>query len=137
MSVQDMTQTRPAATGRLLRLALRLDAVVTGAIGAALLLVSSALDGWLGLPTSMLAAVGAFLVVYGGLVWALAARPAMPVAAVLAVIGANVLWALDSAAALALDWFTPALPGQVAIAVQAVGVLLFAALQLVALRRGL
>jgi hypothetical protein len=133
MTVQYMTRT---AGGRLLRLALKLDAVVTGANGVALLLASAALDGWLGLPTAMLAAVGAFLVVYAGLVWALAARPAMPTAAVYAVIGANALWAIDSVAALALDWFSPALPGQIVIAVQALGVTLFAALQYAALRRG-
>jgi hypothetical protein len=137
MSLQDTT-TRPAAgarTGRLLRLALKLDAVVTGICGVGFLLFSAVLDGTLGLPTAAMAAVGAFLIVYAGLVWTLATRPAMPVGAVYAVIAANALWAVDSAVLLALDGFTPTVAGQVVIAVQAAGVAAFAALQYLALRR--
>ena len=43
--------------------------------------------------------------------------------------------AVDSFVALALDWFSPTLVGQVVIAVQAVGVAAFAALQYVGMRR--
>ena len=123
------------ATGGLLRFALLLDGVATGANGVLYLAGAPLLDGWLGLPTGMLVGVGAALIVYGALVLRLATRPAMPRAAVVAVIAANVLWVVDSLLALALDWFTPTTAGQVLIAAQAVLVAGLAALQYVGLRR--
>ena len=59
----------------------------------------------------------------------------MPRAAVVTVIAANALWAVDSLLALALDWHEPTVAGQVVIAVQAVGCAAFAALQYLGLRR--
>ena len=53
----------------------------------------------------------------------------------IAVIAANVLWALDSALLLAADWFTPTTAGQVVVALQAFGVAGLAALQYAGLRR--
>jgi hypothetical protein len=123
------------ATGGLLRFALTLDGVATGANGVLYLAGAPLLDGWLGLPTEMLIAVGAFLIVYAALVLRLATRPEMPRVAVVAVIAANALWAIDSLIALALDWFTPTTVGQVVIAVQAVLVAGLAALQYVGLKQ--
>jgi hypothetical protein len=123
------------ATGGLLRFALTLDGVATGANGVIYLAGAPLLDGWLGLPTEMLMAVGAFLIAYAALVLRLATRAAMPRVAVVAVIAANVLWALDSLIALALDWFTPTTVGQVLIAVQAMLVAGLAALQYVGLKQ--
>jgi hypothetical protein len=121
------------AGGALLKFALTLDGVVTSANGIALLAGAALLDEWLGLPASLLVAVGAFLTVYGGLVLKLASRPAK--AAVVAVIATNVVWAADALLALALDWHEPTLAGQIVIAVQAVGCAGFAALQYLGLRR--
>jgi len=123
------------ATGGLLRFALMLDGVGTGINGIVYLAGAPLLDGWLGLPAGMLAAVGAALIVYAGLVLRLATRPAMPRAAVVAVIAANALWVVDSLLALALDWFTPTTAGQVLIAAQAALVAGLATLQYVGLRR--
>jgi hypothetical protein len=123
------------ATGGLLRFALTLDGVATGANGVLYLAGAPLLDDWLGLPAEMLMAVGAFLIAYAALVLRLATRPAMPRVAVVAVIAANVLWAVDSLIALALDWFTPTTVGQVLIAVQAVLVAGLAALQYVGLKQ--
>ena len=123
------------ATGGLLRFALTLDGVATGANGVIYLAGAPLLDGWLGLPTEMLIAVGAFLIVYAALVLRLATRPEMPRIAVVAVIAANALWAIDSLIALALDWFTPTTLGQVLIAAQAVLVAGLAALQYLGLRQ--
>jgi hypothetical protein len=123
------------ATGGLLRFALTLDGVATGANGVIYLAAAPLLDGWLGLPTEMLVAVGAALIVYAALVLRLATRPAMPRVAVVAVIAANALWVVDSLIALALDWFTPTTVGQVLIAVQAVLVAGLAALQYVGLKQ--
>ena len=123
------------ATGGLLRFALTLDGVATGANGVLYLAGAPLLDSWLGLPTEMLMAVGAFLIAYAVLVLRLATRPAIPRAAVVAVIAANVLWVVDSLIALALDWFTPTTLGQVLIAVQAVLVAGLAALQYAGLKQ--
>ena len=125
-----------AAEGTLLRGALKLDAVVTGANAVAYVGGAALLSDWLGVPAVFLVAVGVFLAAFAGAVWRLATRPAMPVPAVWAVIGLNVAWAVDSLALVALDGFSPTLAGQLLIAVQAVGVLGFAALQLAGLRRG-
>jgi len=121
------------ADGGLLRFALTLDGLVTGAMGVAFLAGAPLLDGWLGLPTALLAAVGALLAVYAALVLRLSTRPVR--GAVIAVIAANAVWAVDTLVALALDWHEPTVAGQVVIAVQAVGCAAFAALQYVGLRR--
>ena len=138
MDVQGAMRVRrmPAATGKLLRNALKLDALVTGANAVAYVAGAALLSDWLGVPAEALVAIGAFLAVYAAGVARLATRPAMPVPAVWAVIGLNLAWAADSFLLLALDGFSPTLAGQVVIAVQAVGVVGFAALQYVGLRRG-
>ena len=117
----------------MLRFALKADAGVTGANAVAYLAGAPLLSGWLGIPTGVLLAVGAFLAVYAALVYRLATRAVMPRAAVTAVVAANALWAIDSLLLLALDWFSPTLAGQIVIAVQAVGVAAFAVIQAAAM----
>jgi hypothetical protein len=135
MSVQTTLSPATAADGALLRFALKADALVTGINAFVYLAAFAVLESWLGVPTALLIGVGAFLAVYAALVWRLATRPAMPAPAVAVVIAGNVLWAVDSLIALGLDWFSPTLAGQVVIAVQAVGVAGFAAIQYLGLRR--
>jgi hypothetical protein len=134
MNAQTITSS-PTVDSPLLRFALKADAVVTGANAAVYVAAAPLLDSWLGIPAGVLLAVGAFLAVFAGLVFRLATRQAMPRAAVAAVIAANVVWAVDSLIALGLDWFSPTLAGQVIVAVQAVGVAAFAALQYAGMRR--
>jgi hypothetical protein len=119
----------------LLRFALRLDAAITAANGLAYLALFWLLDGWLGVPGGFLAAVGAFLVGFAAFVGRLSAQSTPHRGAVIAVIAANVLWALDSALLLAADWFSPSTAGQVVIALQAAGVAGLAGLQYLGLRR--
>ena len=130
MDTTETLVTPREAGGALLKFALTLDGVVTSANGIALLAGAALLDEWLGLPASLLVAVGAFLTVYGGLVLKLAGRPVKA-----AVVAVNVVWAADTLLALALDWHEPTLAGQLVIAVQAVGCAGFAALQYLGLRR--
>jgi hypothetical protein len=118
----------------LLRLALVADAAVTGANALAYLAGAVVLESVLGVPTALLVVLGAFLAVYSALVLRLATRPAR--AGVVAVILANLAWAAGSLLVLALDTFTPDPVGQVWIALQAVVVAGFAALQYLGLRRG-
>ena len=117
----------------LLRLALVADAAVTGANAFAYLAGAVVLDSVLGVPTALLLVLGAFLAVYSALVLRLATRPAR--GGVVAVILANLAWAAGSLLVLALDTFTPDPVGQVWIALQAVVVAGFAALQYLGLRR--
>ena len=119
----------------LVRLALKLDAVVTGANGAAYLALAGVLDEPLGMPAGFLRGAGAFLLVFALAVWAVAARPSVRPAAVAAVIAANLVWVVESLALVAFDWLTPSTAGAVWVVMQAVVVAGFAGLQLYALRR--
>ncbi len=67
LAITDRLSALPAETG--VRLALKLDAVVTGANGFAYLAAASLLDGPLGMPASFLRGVGAFLLVFAAAVW--------------------------------------------------------------------
>jgi hypothetical protein len=118
----------------LLRLALKLDAVVTGANGVAYLAAAEPLEDLLGLPPSLLRPAGAFLVLFAVVVWLVATRPVVSRAAVLAVVAANTLWVVDSLAFLALGWSSPTTAGGVWIALQAAVVAGFATLQAYARR---
>lgn len=128
---------RPATMPRegLVRLALKIDAVVTGANGAAYLAGAEILDSPLGLPAGMLRAAGAFLLVFALAVWAIGSRPVLRPALVTAVIAANVVWVVESLALVAFDWLTPATAGVVWVVLQAIVVGGFAALQTAAMRR--
>ena len=119
----------------LVRLALKLDAVVTGANGVAYLALADVLDAPLGMPAGFLRGVGAFLLVFALAVWAAATRETVRPAAAAAVVAANLVWVVESVALVAFDWFTPATAGAVWTVLQAVVVGGFAALQLYALRR--
>jgi hypothetical protein len=119
----------------MLRLVLKLDAAVTGVNGAAYLAAAGPLADLLGVSPDLLRPVGAFLVVFAiAVAWA-ASRPSIPRAAVMAIVDANAAWAIGSLAFLALGAFSPTVAGGVWIALQAVVVGGFAALQLGALRR--
>ena len=126
---------RTLPTGRaLLRLALKLDAVVTGANGAAYLAAAGPLSDLLGVPAGPLRGVGAFLIVFAGAVAVLGARPAPTALAVKAVIAINVLWAVDSVALAVLGGWSPTAVGTAWIVAQAGVVAGFAALQRHALK---
>ncbi|WP_448641853.1 hypothetical protein [Geodermatophilus sp. URMC 63] len=119
----------------LLRLALRLDAVVTGANGLAYLAAAPLLAGLLGVPPGTLRGLGAFLVVFAAGVALVAARPRVPAGAVEAVVGANLLWAAGSVAAVATDRFDLTAVGTAWVLLQAAVVASFAVLQAAGLRR--
>jgi hypothetical protein len=124
------TLTRPSS---LLRAALRLDALVSGANGAAYLLVAGPLADLLGIPPGPMRGVGAFLLVYAAVVWAVAGRPARP--AVVGVVCANALWAAGSVLVVLTDAFSPTIVGTVWLLLQAGVVAGFAIVQGAAARR--
>jgi hypothetical protein len=115
----------------LLRLALKLDALVSGLNGAAYLAAAPPLGDLLGLPPALLRGVGAFLLVYGSAVWLVAVR--LRPAAVWAVVALNALWVAGSLAVAARGWGSST--GTVWIVLQAIVVGGFAVLQLIGLRR--
>ena len=130
--------TSPITTARprpLLRTALKLDAVVTGANGAAYLAAAAPLSDLLGLSETLLRATGAFLLVFAALVWVVGSRREIPRGPVYAIVVANAIWAADSVV-VALAWCgDPTTAGTVWILMQAVVVAAFAELQLTGLRR--
>jgi hypothetical protein len=124
-----------ADTGRLLRLALRMDAVVTGANGVAYLTLFGPLEDLLGLDPTVSLALGAFLVAYAVGVWVVSMPAVANRTAVGLVIEANVLWVLLSVAAVAFGWLGLKTVGEVWGVMQAGTVAGFAGLQFMALRR--
>lgn len=137
MTTTTAPTTAPLAAGhdRLLRGALKLDAVVTGANGVAYLAAAGALDGLLGVPAGFLRAIGAFLVVFAAAVWLTGARRSISRTAATAVVAANALWVADSVLFAALGWHSPDTAGTVWTLMQAATVAGFAALQYAGLRK--
>jgi hypothetical protein len=131
----DISTSLPAARRPLLRPALKLDAVVTGANGAAYLAAAGPIGDLLGLSAPLLRGVGAFLLAYAALVWLTGARRAIPRAPVLAIVAGNAAWAAGSIVAAIAGWGDPTTAGTVWIVMQAIVVAGFAELQLTGLRR--
>ena len=125
----------PFRSDSLLRLALRLDAVVTGLNGAAYLAAAPLLGDLLGLSDDLLRAVGAFLLAYALAVWLVGAGRRISAAAVEAVVVANVLWVIGSVIAVVTGFGSPTTAGAAWLVLQAVVVAGFAAVQVAGLRR--
>jgi hypothetical protein len=119
----------------LIRVALKLDAVITGANGAAYLAAGGLLDGPLGLPASFLHAIGAFLIVFAACVWYVATRVEVNRRAVAAIVALNAIWVVDSIVVAATGAYDPTTGGSIWIVLQAVVVAGFAALQAYAMRQ--
>lgn len=120
------------ARGRLLALALAIDAAVSGATGAVYIALAEPLEDLLGIPPSLLRPVGAFLVFFGAIVGFMAARSPVPRAAVVMIVAANTLWVLGSILYAALA-ASPTAAGTAWTLMQAAAVAAFAAAQRTAL----
>jgi hypothetical protein len=118
-----------------LRRALLADAIFSGVSAVLLTLGASPLASLLNLPEALLRETGLFLVAYAALVSWLGTRPSIPKPPVWIVIAGNAAWAVASIALLFSGWVTPNLLGEVAVAMQAIAVGVFAELQFVGLRR--
>ncbi|QYJ04429.1 hypothetical protein KUV85_01770 [Nocardioides panacisoli] len=117
-----------------LRPLLAVDAAVSGVNGVAYLLLAPTLSDLLGPADGVLRVLGAFLVLWGGCLAALATRPVPPRALVREVAHANLAWVAGSlAAALGLLSLTGI--GLAWCLLQAVVVLGFAADQVAGSRR--
>ncbi len=138
MTAHETTATRglslPAGDG-LLRFALKTDALVTGANGAAYVALAGPIGDLLGMPAGFLRAVGAFLLVFAAAVWLVGSRETLSRAPALAIALANLGWVAASVVVLAAGAHDPTTTGAVWIGLQAATVELFAVLQLAGLRR--
>lgn len=120
--------------GRFLRLALRLDAAASGALGVVSLVAAPAVSDLLGASPGAFRAVGAFLVVYAAGLAALAGLRTIPRPAAWTVVVGNLAWALATGVlAFAVHDLTTL--GTLVVLAQALAVAGFADLQWVGLRR--
>jgi hypothetical protein len=119
----------------LLRFALKLDAVVSGANGVAYLAAAAPLSDLLGLSETLLRVTGAFFLVYAAFVWTVASRREIPVRSAYAIVAGNTIWAVGCLAAVIAGLGDPTTTGTVWIVLQAIVVGGFAELQLTGLRR--
>lgn len=118
-----------------LRTVIAADAAACGLAGLVLAFEAAALAAPLGLSPDLMQPVGLFLIGYAALLGWLASRTAMPRAAVWSLVGVNLLWAVESLALVALGWAQPTTFGLVVLGAQALGALVVADLQFLALRR--
>jgi hypothetical protein len=135
---------RPTSGSRngLLRMALKLDAASSGAMGVLLLLAAGLVIGderpfvlLLGTPLALLVPVGPFLVAFAAFVWIVGTRPRINRTAAWAVVAVNALWVLASIVLLLAGWFPLTMLGVAFVLVQAAAVALFADLSFLGLRR--
>jgi hypothetical protein len=119
----------------LLRFALTIDAIASGASAVLLLAGAGFLSGLLGLPEELLRFAGIVLVPFVALVGYLATREAPAAGAVWAVILINLAWVAASVFVLVGGVTDPTVLGYAFVAAQAVAVAIFADLQYFGLRR--
>lgn len=117
----------------LLRLSLRVDAVVTGVNGLAYLALSGPVESLLGLDRRIGLSIGVFLLAYAAVVAVVAAPARISGGAAVGVISVNAAWVVASVIAAAGLGLTAA--GVVWAVLQALVVGAFAALQYLGLRR--
>ncbi|MFI6741964.1 hypothetical protein ACIBI9_54425 [Nonomuraea sp. NPDC050451] len=123
------------AEAKLLRFALKQDAIGSGANGLVFLVVAPIFGSMLGLPATFLVPVGTFLVAFAATLLYIAGRPVVNRAAAIAVMVVNVAWVLASAEMLIAEWFPLAGLGTAFVIAQAVVVAGFTGLQFAGLRK--
>ncbi|MGN9776494.1 hypothetical protein ACTMS0_12090 [Micromonospora sp. H33] len=124
-----------ADDARLLRFALKQDAIGSGANGVVYLAAAAIFGEMFGLPAAFLYPIGAFLIAFAAGLLFLASRPGVSRPAVAVVIAVNVAWVVASVELLAAGWFPLTGLGTALVIAQAVVVAGFAALQVAGLRK--
>ena len=120
---------------KLLRFALRLDAVASAATGLLLTAAAGRLASLFELPQPLLLGAGLFCLAYGGLVGWMGAQERLSSAGVWAIVIGNAAWALGCLEVAFGGAFAPSGYGKEFLVVQAIAVLVFADLQWFGLRR--
>jgi hypothetical protein len=119
----------------LLRRVLAADAAISAACGILMAVGAEFLANMLGLPATLLFYAGIALLPWAALVGYLASREYLPRPVVWAVIGCNIVWAVDCALLIVSGVAAPTLLGYGFVIVQAVTVLVLAEIQYFGLRR--
>ena len=122
-------------TSTFLRWVLFADAATCIATGLLLMLGSSVLERFLGLPAELSRYAGVSLLPFAALLVYLATRENLSRPVVWAVIALNALWTVDSILLLLSGWIEPTGLGSAFIIFQAFGVAMFAALEYLGLRK--
>ena len=117
------------------RLALRLDAVVSGANGVAYLALAAPLADLFGVSAGFLRPLGAFFVIWAGALWLFSNRSPIGREAMIAVALLNLVYVAGSLVFIAAGAQSPDTVGTVWGVLQAATVSGFAVLQLAASRR--
>lgn len=120
---------------RLLKLALIVDAVISGASGVLQITAPQQLGAVLQLPQALLSATGNFYLVYAAALILLATRRRLWVGLVLAIVFGNLAWGLAGAGALLTGSLAPNLLGVAFVLMQVAAVTAFAIAQWFGLRR--
>ena len=131
-------EAQPARTAEpfgLLRLALRLDAAVSGLAGVLGFMGGSALGDLLGLTPGQLAGVSAFFVLYALVVGGVSLPERISRLAASAIIVANVGWSATTVLTVVAGWLPLTLLGEVLTVFLALVVAGLAAVQLLGVRR--
>ena len=119
----------------LLRRALVVDGVFSGASGAALTLGATVFAGATALPHGLLLGAGLFLLPYAAFVGFLGTRANLPRALVWFVIAGNALWVVESAVLLLAHQVAPNALGVALVIAQAVAVAALAEAQALGISR--
>lgn len=130
-----LTRTPARTSDGLLRLALRIDAMASGALGLVGLAAAPLLADLLGPPAGLLFGVGVFFVVFALSLLVLAARPVIPRPAAWVVVIGNSAWVVASVVATVAGWNALTGLGVGVVLAQALAVAVFADLQWLGLRR--
>ncbi|RKH55736.1 hypothetical protein [Corallococcus aberystwythensis] len=123
-------------SGSLLRRALLLDGVASGAMGLLMAGAAGPLGPLLGLEPGLLRAAGLGLIPFALLLGYLASRDTLPSWPVWFVVAVNALWVVDSVLLMTHGPTAPTGLGVAFVSAQALAVALFAALEYAGLRRG-
>lgn len=118
-----------------LKAALLADAAACAAMAAVHLLAGGALADGLALPRSLVLGIGVFLVPWSAFLLGLARWPRVAAEWVAWVIAGNSLWALAALGVLGFGVFSSNVWGRAYLALHVLGVLLFAVVEWIGLRR--
>lgn len=120
---------------RFLRRVLFADAATCLACGLLLSIGGGFLQNLLGLPAPLMFYAGLSLFPFAAFLVYAATRKSISKTAVWAIIGLNLLWTIDSFLLLVSGYAAPTAFGYVFVILQALGVLVFADLEFIALRK--
>ena len=118
-----------------LRYVLFADAATCAACALLLGFGGGFLQNLLGLPASLMLYAGLSLIPFTAFLVYAATRKSISKPAVWAIIGLNLLWTIDSFLLLVSDYVEPTTFGYIFVILQAIGVLMFADLEFVGLRK--